>query len=57
MFRINDSDKFIEDSGIIEIIRGRSEVRIDKTKQFKVEIFPFLDQSDERVDDLYLRQY
>ena len=57
VFGINLGDEFVEDRSIVEIIGGGGEVRVDEPKQLKVEIFPFLDELDERVDDLHLREY
>lgn len=57
MLGIDEGDELVEDGGIIEIIGGGGEVRVDEAEELKVEVFPFLDELDEGVDDLHLGEY
>ena len=43
MFGINESNEFIKDGTVVEIVGGRGEVGIDKSKKLKIDFFSLFD--------------
>ena len=44
MFGINESNEFIKDGSVVEIVGGRGKVGIDKPKKLKIDLFSLFDQ-------------